>query len=163
MKAGVALTVAACVAALAAACAKVTPADEAIAAYKAGQYTRALDLARPSAENGDPKAQNLLGNLYQYGRGVPQDTQEALRWLRKAAEGGYVPAQFNLGTIFSEGQGLTPDPVEGYAWFALAAAHGDQDAARNLLELEREMEPAQVASAKKRAQELLGQRQIRPK
>jgi TPR repeat protein len=31
--------------------------------------------------------------MYEYGRGVPKDYGEALRWYRKAAEKGMAPAQ----------------------------------------------------------------------
>ena len=31
--------------------------------------------------------------MYEYGRGVPKEYGEALRWYRKAAENGMAPAQ----------------------------------------------------------------------
>ena len=41
-----------------------------------------------------------LGAIYQIGRDVPRDIQEALRWYKLAANQGDVNAQFNLGTAF---------------------------------------------------------------
>ena len=38
----------------------------------------------------------LLGNLYYEGQGVPQDDEEALRWIELAAEQGNSLAQANL-------------------------------------------------------------------
>jgi len=40
------------------------------------------------AERGDAEAQDILGNMYYNGQGVPQDYKEAARWYRKAAEQG---------------------------------------------------------------------------
>ena len=41
---------------------------------------------RKAAEQGDAEAQNRLGVCYEYGKGVPQDYQEAVKWYRKAVE-----------------------------------------------------------------------------
>ena len=49
-------------------------------------------------------AQNNLGIMYAYGRGIPQDYAEALKWYRKAAEQGDARAQTNLGVMYANGQ-----------------------------------------------------------
>jgi len=41
---------------------------------------------RTLAERGDAKSQWALGAMYEYGKGVPKDYGEALRWYRKSAE-----------------------------------------------------------------------------
>lgn len=38
------------------------------------------------AEQGDARAQSVLGVLYAYGEGVPQDLAEAAKWYREAAD-----------------------------------------------------------------------------
>ena len=38
------------------------------------------------AEQGEPKAQALLGSQYYYGEAVPQDYKQAFKWYTKAAE-----------------------------------------------------------------------------
>jgi hypothetical protein len=43
-------------------------------------------LYKTLAEASDASAQNLLGLMYQNGKGVPQDDAEAIRWYLKAAE-----------------------------------------------------------------------------
>jgi hypothetical protein len=62
--------------------------DAAYAAYQEGLYATALRLARPLANEGDARAQLVLGLLYYGGLGVPEDTAEALRWFRHAAGRG---------------------------------------------------------------------------
>ncbi len=61
--------------------------DEAVAAYRRGDYATALREWRPLAKQGNAKAQNNLGVMYYNGQGVPQDYAEAVKWWRKAAEG----------------------------------------------------------------------------
>lgn len=51
---------------------------------------------RKSAEQGNSWAQNRLGNMFENGRGIPQDNNEALVWYGKAAKQGDDLAQENL-------------------------------------------------------------------
>lgn len=46
-----------------------------------------------AAENGNAKAQYLIGRCYGHGKGVKQSDEEAFKWLRLAARQGYKPAQ----------------------------------------------------------------------
>ena len=74
------------------------------------------------AEQGDPKAQFILGSMYRDGQGVEKDLAETLKWWEKAAIGGNVDAQFALGNIYSGGYGVTRDYVRSYMWFDITAA-----------------------------------------
>ena len=67
--------------------------DDGQAAYNAGDYATALRLWRPLAEQGNARAQNNLGVMYENGKGVAQDVIEAVRWYRLAAVQGYGGAQ----------------------------------------------------------------------
>jgi len=51
------------------------------------------------AELGDASAQVTLGVNYGWGRGVPQDYAEAVKWYRKAAAQGNVDGQRLLGYL----------------------------------------------------------------
>ncbi len=82
-----------------------------------------------SAEQGDAGAQNILSLMYSNGRGVTQDTSEAVRWYRKAAEQGVASAQYNLGGMYWNGEGVIEDDSEAFIWFSIAKANGDKDAA----------------------------------
>jgi len=55
---------------------------------------------RTRAEQGDPKAQFDLGSAYFYGKGVPQDYVEALRWYKKAAGQEEPRAEDALGYMY---------------------------------------------------------------
>ena len=45
----------------------------------------ALKWTRLAAEQGQAAAQNNLGSMYKFGKGVPQDYKEAVKWYTKAA------------------------------------------------------------------------------
>jgi uncharacterized protein len=60
------------------------------AAYDRGDYTTALRLYRPIAEQGNSYAQYEIGRIYSNGHGVPQNFAEALKWFRLAADQGNV-------------------------------------------------------------------------
>ncbi len=61
-------------------------------AFNRGDYASALKEWRPLAEQGDANAHYLLGTMYADGKGVPQDSAEAMKWYRLAAEQGYAAA-----------------------------------------------------------------------
>ena len=88
-------------------------------------WADSLSGIRTLAEQGDPEAQFVLGNLYRDGQGVEQDLTETLKWWEKAAELGYVDAQFALGNIYSGGYGVTQNYVLSYMWFDITAAQSD--------------------------------------
>ena len=80
------------------------------------------------AEQGGADAQEMLGDMYYFGQGVPQDYAKAAHWIRKAAEQGDADGQFMLGYMYTEGEGLPQDVVQAYAWYNLAAAAVHEDA-----------------------------------
>ena len=87
------------------------PAQSSVAteAYDQGQYGTAYQLARSLAEEGDVEAQVLLGRMFAWGRGVPRDQSEAVKWFRKAAEQGHGLAQSILGLRYAYGRGVPQD------------------------------------------------------
>ena len=90
-------------------------------AYDRSDYATALEELRPLAEQGDARAQRLLGYMYDSGEGIPQDYAEAAKWHRKAAEQGDAVAQNNLGLMYHYGKGVTQDHAEAVKWYQLAA------------------------------------------
>ncbi len=56
---------------------------------------------RKAAAQGDAEGQIKLGSLYENGRGVPQDSMEAMRLYRVAAERGSLAARENLERLES--------------------------------------------------------------
>jgi hypothetical protein len=110
----------------------VPDAEAAELAYQKSDYEAALRLARPLAEQGDDRAQSILGRMYWRGRGVPRDDLEAVRWFRSAAEQGNAAAQLNLGNMYADGSGVPQDYAEAAKWYRRAADRGDPQAQYNL-------------------------------
>jgi uncharacterized protein len=107
-------------------------ANAAEAAYQKGNYETALRIARPLAEQGDARAQIILGRMYARGRGVPLDEAEAGNWFRSAADRGNASAQLTLGNMYAEGRGVPQDYAEAAKWYRAAAEQGDPQAQYNL-------------------------------
>ena len=74
------------------------------------------------AESGDVEAQYRLGMMYYIGSLIPQDYEEAAKWLRMAAERSNADAQFRYGCLLYYGRGVEQDFVQSHMWFNLAAA-----------------------------------------
>jgi hypothetical protein len=106
--------------------------EEGVQAYKNGDYPTAMREWLPLAQQGDARAQFLLGTLYAQGHGVQQDYGAAAQWFRRAAEQGHVAAQYNLGVRYHEGRGVPRDPGQAAAWFQRAAQQGFARAQYNL-------------------------------
>jgi len=94
-----------------------------VAYFVSKDYTKAAELYRKSAEQGNIDAQFPLGNMYINGEGVKQDDAEAAKWLYKPAENGDCHAQYGLGLIYARyntEQGF----VEAYKWLSKSANQG---------------------------------------
>jgi TPR repeat protein len=110
-------------------------------------YTRA-------AEQGDAFSQYLLGNNSWNGTGMPKSDQEAVRWWQRAAAQGFAPAQSSLGrALLTGGQGVLPDKTQAYVWLALSAGQGDQEADQQRATLVKQLQPDQLAQAKRLVKE----------
>lgn len=106
--------------------------DDAVAAYERGDYATAYRFLKPLAEKGEPRAQHNLGVMYDFGRGVPQDSARAMHWYRRAADRGLPEAQHNLGIMYQYGQGVPQDFREAAGWYRRAADQGMPDSQVNL-------------------------------
>ncbi len=85
-----------------------------------------------AANKGDAGAQFMLGWMYAYGQGVPQDYNQAASWYRKAADQGDAGAQTNLGLAYANGQGVSQDYNQAASWYRKAADQGLARAQFNL-------------------------------
>jgi TPR repeat protein len=99
---------------------------------KKQDYAKALELWRPLAEQGNPKAERYLGFLYEDGDGVAKDQAQAIAWFRKAADQGDADAETNLGFMYANGQGIARDDAQAVMWFRKAADQGYALAENNL-------------------------------
>lgn len=74
--------------------------NEGIAAYDAGDYTKAYEILYPlAAYKRDPEAQFHMGMIYFYGEGVEKDIAQAMEWWKKAMKNGHVDAAYRLSEI----------------------------------------------------------------
>lgn len=106
--------------------------DAGFAAYDQGDYATALEHWLPLAEAGDGAAQNWLGRMYAFGKGVPRDVEQAMIWFRRSADQGHAEGQWSLGKIYHEGRLVPQDVAEGLRWLNLAANQGDAAAQYDL-------------------------------
>lgn len=83
-----------------------------------------LDVLRGLADQGDPRAQERLGEAFAYGDGVEQDDDQAAIWFRQAADQGNVLAQHNLAQFYDEGRGVKLDRSMALFWYLQAAEKG---------------------------------------
>jgi len=89
--------------------------------YDRASYATALQIWLPQAKDGDPEAQNNVGEIYEKGLGLEPDYQAAAVWYRRAAEQGYTRAQINLGHLYEKGLGVERDPTQALQWYRRAS------------------------------------------
>ena len=91
-----------------------------------------LDRLSALANEGNPKAEMIVGLKYIDGDGVGVDESQAAKWLERAAESGEAVAQYRLGTLYERGRGVPADPALALHWYQLAASAGNRKAMHNL-------------------------------
>jgi TPR repeat protein len=69
------------------------PWEDGMAAYNRGDYVPALRLFRRLAEQGNAKAQAVLGVMFRKGEGVPKNASRAYMWFSLAGKRGEVRAK----------------------------------------------------------------------
>lgn len=99
------------------------------AAYSAKDYVQARKLFLIAADEGDAEAQRMLGVMYSYGEGVPEDHGTALQWFQRAAEQGNAAAQYSLGIVHENALGIPQNYSVAAGWY-LKAANQDYAKAR---------------------------------
>jgi localization factor PodJL len=87
---------------------------------------------RQAAMNGDAAAEYEVAMRHLDGRGVAQNTVEAVRWLERAASAGLAPAQFRLGGLYEKGQGVKKSLDTARKLYVSAAEKGNAKAMHNL-------------------------------
>src|SRR5712691_401448 len=75
------------------------PWEDGMAAYNRGDYVPAIRLFRPLAEQGNAKAQNVLGVMYRRGQGVARNSVHAFVWFSRASARGDTKAKAGLREV----------------------------------------------------------------
>jgi TPR repeat protein len=84
------------------------PWEDGMVAYNRGDYMPAFRMFRPLAEQGNPKAQSLLGVMYRKGEGVARNSVRAFIWFSRAAAHGDARAKVELHEV---SQTVTPEEI----------------------------------------------------
>jgi TPR repeat protein len=64
-----------------------------------------------------PQAEHLVGIIYEYGIGVPQDFTKALSYYRRAAEQRYLESMYHLALLYVYGRGTEIQLLRGLSLF----------------------------------------------
>ena len=75
------------------------PWEDGMVAYNRGDYMPAIRLFRSLAEQGNAKAQNVLGVMFRKGEGVPKNPARAHMWFSFAAKRGEAGAKAELREV----------------------------------------------------------------
>ena len=100
-----------------------TPSEPEPAVLEAPAVTAHTDIPtlRRLADQGDPAAQYLLGDRYQYGKGVVPDSSQAVAWYQRAANQGFADGQASLAIMYELGLGVEQDYAHAAALNRTAA------------------------------------------
>jgi TPR repeat protein len=82
--------------------------EDGMVAYNRGDYVPAIRLFRPLAEQGNAKAQSLIGVMYRRGQGVARNSVHAFIWFSRAAARGDARAKTELHEV---SQTMTPQEI----------------------------------------------------
>ncbi|MGL6384841.1 tetratricopeptide repeat protein [Aeromonas caviae] len=94
-------------------------------AWRTGHFDEATRIWTPLAEQGQPRAQALMGWSHEVGQGSEQDMDRAIRLYRQAAQAGDAFGHYRLGEVYLRGAGVKRDLHEAFRWMELAARNGD--------------------------------------
>jgi len=98
--------------------------DAAYHAYFIGNQKTAFDLAKPRADLGDAAAMSLLGVIYNEGRAVMRDPEQAASWFAQAAEAGDPQAALKYGLNLYNGFRVAMDKQRGEQFVRRAVEAG---------------------------------------
>jgi TPR repeat protein len=105
-------------------------------------YTRAADRDLAVAEYN-------LGYLYQMGTGIAPEPRTAAHWYERAAAQGNAEAANNLAMMYADGSLGAHDLARARLWLKRAESAASKEVAatlaENLVALERDMSPDQIA------------------
>ena len=102
--------------------------ESALEVLERGEGRAGVAALRAAAHDGDPRAQNHLGALYEDGGLVARNFGRAAFWYRKAADRGDPQGQLNLGRMYRGGMGIQRDEGRAASWYRAAARQGVPEA-----------------------------------
>jgi hypothetical protein len=99
---------------------------------EANRFSEAVPGLASACNAGIAEGCYYLGFILANGRGVSQDTPQAVAFYRKACDGGNAPACNNLGIMYKYGQGVSPNNAQAVELYRKACDGGNAPACSNL-------------------------------
>jgi uncharacterized protein len=99
----------------------MTPFEEAEIKASQGLHTQAAALYQSASDQGSTTARTRLAWMYEAGRGVTRDLNQAVNLFLQAAQAGEPEAQFALAVMYRTGRGQPKDRAEFLTWMQRAA------------------------------------------
>jgi len=94
---------------------------EAYRLYKQKQFEKAARLYQQCADMGNDGCQLAMGQLNEFGQGVPKNEKQAAIWYRKSADQGNAIGQKTLGLLYELGKGVPENWTEAARLYAKGA------------------------------------------
>ncbi len=111
----------------------MTDLEKGLEAFEKKDYKTALEILLPLADNGDAKAQYIIGSMCERGLGIPQNYRESCRWYDLAYKQNDGMAVFRTGEIHHQGlMGFKQNFDIARGCFNKAALQGISEAQYNL-------------------------------
>jgi TPR repeat protein len=108
----------------------------AINAYSNKEYSRAIQLFTPLAEQNNVFAQFGLAQMHRLGQGGAVDYALALKWYLKASQSSYGVAQSQLGEMYEQGLGVPVDLAMAKNWYQVSCSNQCSQGCLNFSRLE---------------------------
>ena len=100
--------------------------------YNQKEYNKAIEWYAKGANLGNADAQNALGDMYFYGRGIIKSYSLAVDWYKKAARQEHASGMDNLGYMYMTGNGVEKNYTESIQYFNKAAGKNNLSAMYHL-------------------------------
>ena len=95
------------------------------------------------AEFGLPESQYELAQMFEMGKGVPQNVAQAIRYYQLSAAQDYLPAMLRLGDLLNQ-EGAFQDSEKSLQWYTYAAQKGEVQAQLYLADFYQNVQPDKV-------------------
>jgi hypothetical protein len=128
-----------------------TPAKQVAKVGAPPRIVKPVAVTKVAAAEGSGSSTFLKGEAYLYGRGVPENCEEAIRNLKAASASGNAKARSTFGTMYATGHCVPRDLPTSYSWFAkaLEADPNNQVLAKDLTAIWNQMTPPERQLATK--------------
>lgn len=93
--------------------------------YGGADTPQGIDWIRKAAGQQYAPAEFQMGQVYDFGFGVPQNDGQALDWYRRAAAHGSAAGQRAVGDFYQKGRAVAADAAEAARWYRRAADGDD--------------------------------------